>query len=495
MPRSLGGRLVGAFAILALAIVLTVGGALFVVLRGLHHDATLGTLSDVATSVLPQVRESIGTGQLRGTIEEIRQRLAEQPVPIELLLVSPDGTVKSADGTFSGRTLLDDAVAVGETVQGEIVAADGKSRWLYAATAIRRQGAATPRGVAFVTLDRSGAFALADVGRTIPVVALVILLIGTPIAIALSRSVTGPLRRLADTAADIPAGRAAALPLSGPAEVRELTGTFNAMTAELDATRQRERDLLANLRHDLRTPLTVIAGFATALRDGTAQGEAAEAAAKAIEEEAERLERLVAQIGAIERIGSGDDAIRPEMLDARLLIADTVARFRARATASGVDLAPAEPDATEPLALAADRLALERMLGNLVENAISAASSGGSGGSSRTEEGAGGEVRIAAALERAPDGTESIRIDVLDNGPGFPDGSAGRAFERFWRGDPARAGSGSGLGLAIVRELALAHGGSAHAQNRAEGGARVGVTLPRVPWPAQPRASDGARPD
>jgi signal transduction histidine kinase len=267
------------------------------------------------------------------------------------------------------------------------------------------------------------------------------------------------------------------------------------MTAELDATRQRERDLLANLRHDLRTPLTVIAGFATALRDGTAQGEAAEAAAKAIEEEAERLERLVAQIGAIERIGSGDDAIRPEMLDARLLIADTVARFRARATASGVDLAPAEPDATEPLALAADRLALERMLGNLVENAISAASSGGSGGSSRTEEGAGGEVRIAAALERAPDGTESIRIDVLDNGPGFPDGSAGRAFERFWRGDPARAGSGSGLGLAIVRELALAHGGSAHAQNRAEGGARVGVTLPRVPWPAQPRASDGARPD
>ena len=70
-------------------------------------------------------------------------------------------------------------------------------------------------------------------------------------------------------------------------------------------------------------------------------------------------------------------------------------------------------------------------------------------------------------------------------GPGFPDGTASRAFERFWRADPARAGSGSGLGLAIVRELALAHGGIAHAESRPEGGARVGITLPRVPWPAR----------
>ena len=79
---------------------------------------------------------------------------------------------------------------------------------------------------------------------------------------------TRPLRRLADATADIPPGGPPPLPLAGPKEVRELTGTFNAMTAELDATRQREGELLANLRHDLRTPLTVIAGFATALATG-----------------------------------------------------------------------------------------------------------------------------------------------------------------------------------------------------------------------------------
>jgi signal transduction histidine kinase len=64
---------------------------------------------------------------------------------------------------------------------------------------------------------------------------------------------------------------------------------------------------------------------------------------------------------------------------------------------------------------------------------------------------------------------------------------AARAFERFWRADPARAGTGSGLGLAIVQELAAAHGGIAHAENQSPRGARVGFTVPRVPWPA-PRA-------
>jgi two-component system sensor histidine kinase KdpD len=240
------------------------------------------------------------------------------------------------------------------------------------------------------------------------------------------------------------------------------------MTAELDATRRREDDLLANLRHDLRTPLTVIAGFATALRDGTATGASAESAAKAIEEETARLERLVAEVGAVERIRSGDEQIRPELVDAGQIVAATVARFGPRAAAAGVALATDIADRA-PLGLAADRLALDRMLGNLVENALVA------GGTS---------VIVAVGPARLAGGVDAIRFDVLDDGPGFEDGAAARAFERFWRGDPARAGTGSGLGLAIVRELAVAHGGTVDAENRPEGGARVGVTLPRVPWPA-----------
>ena len=474
MLRSLGGRLVAAFAILALVVVLAAGGTMFVVLRGLHADATLSALGDVAGSMLPQVRDAIGSGELRGTVLEVRDQLAGRGY--DLMLIGADGRLRPIGGTPVGPVILDRDEPAGGQVSGSVTLASG--RYLYVASALRRVGTSGPRAVAFLAPDRSGALALADVGRMIPVVAVVVALIATPFAVVLARSVTRPLRAIADATAAIPAGRAQALPLEGPTEVRELTGTFNAMAAELDATRARERDLLANLRHDLRTPLTVIAGFATALRDGTATGDAAASAARAIEEEAARLERLVEEIGAVERIGGGEVAIRPEMLDARLLVAEAVSRFGARAAAAGVDLAAADAS-TEPLPLAADRLALERMLGNLVENAIDAAAR------DRAGRARAGTVRIEATLERATGGgAESIRIDVLDDGPGFPEGAANRAFERFWRGDPARAGTGSGLGLAIVRELAEAHGGSAHAENRSPRGATVGVTLPRVPWRA-----------
>jgi signal transduction histidine kinase len=473
MPRSLGGRLVAAFALLALAIVLAVGGTLFVVLRGLHADATLGGLQDVSGSVLPQVRDSIGTGQLRGTVAEVSTQLAASG--IQVLLVGADGRLRPIGGAAEGDPILTSDLSIGETAHGGVTL-DGQ-KYLWVATGIRKVGAATPKAIAFLAADRSGALALADVGRAIPIVIVVVLLIAAPLALVLSRSVTRPLRRLADATTDIPAGRATALPLTGPKEVRELTGTFNAMTAELEATRRREDELLANLRHDLRTPLTVITGFAAALADGTATGDAAVAAANAIEEEAGRLERLVSEVGAVERIRSGEESIRPEMLDAGEIVGATAGRFGARAAAANVRLTT-EVTTGAPLTIAADRLALDRMLGNLVENALSA-----------LQGRADGAVVVSAAPGRLPNGADAITFDVLDDGPGFPDGTASRAFERFWRADPARAGSGSGLGLSIVQELAVAHGGAAHAENRPEGGARVGITLPRVPWPAPREAS------
>ena len=464
VPRSLGGRLIAAFAIFALAIVLAVGGTLFLVLRGLHQDSTLSSLTDVARSVLPQVRDAIGTGQLRGTIFEVRDQLGA--AGIDVYLVGADGRLRPFEGAPVGPIVMDADAAAGSQVHGDVVI-DG-DRYLFVATALRRVGAGGQRAIAFLERDRSGALALADVGRTIPLVVLVVLLVAAPMALGLARSVTRPLRRLADATAGIPGGAAAEVPVEGPREVRELTGTFNVMASELAATRQRERDLLANLRHDLRTPLTVIAGFAAALRDGTAKGESADAAARAIEEEAARLERLVLEVGAIERISSGEESIRPELLDAAELVRATVTRFGPRAAAARVELAAAVPS-DGPTMLAADRIALERLLGNLVENALEAAPEASS-------------IVLELADANLPGDVEALRFDVLDQGPGFPEGAANRAFERFWRGDPSRTGAGSGLGLAIVRELARAHGGEAHAENRPEGGAAVGVTLPKVPW-------------
>ena len=177
-----------------------------------------------------------------------------------------------------------------------------------------------------------------DLTRTLPAVVLLVVLAGAPIAYVLSRSVTGPLRRLATATADLPAADPRPLPLEGPTEVRELTDRFNAMAAELAETREREARLLADLRHDLRTPLTVIGGFAAALSDGTAVGDDAVTAARAIGEEAARLERLVAELEALERLRDGAAGLRPERLDAAVLLHETVTRFAPSATAAGVEL-------------------------------------------------------------------------------------------------------------------------------------------------------------
>jgi len=486
IPRSLRGRLIAAFVALSLVLLLVVGGTLFVVLRGLHSDATSGGLADVANSVLPQVRLSVGTGNLRGTIDDVGTQLATRD--IEVMLVGTDGRLRPIAGQPVGDPIMQTDGTAGDTIRGSVVL-DGKS-YLYAATVIRRTAAAAPRAVAFLTADRSGALALADLGRAIPAVALVILLVAAPLAWLVARSVTRPLERIADAASGLALGSSMTLALEGPSEVRALTGTFNAMSGELADTRRREAELLADLRHDLRTPLTVISGFAAALVDGAAAGDDVGRAGRAIGEEASRLERLVGELGTIDGLRSGENPLRPEQINAAELLAATRDRFLTRAEAAGVDIQvstnpatarraatertePAEPmeptapsDPTGPT-FAADRLATERILANLVANALDLTPRGG-------------HVWLSAARV-PPDG---IALTVTDDGPGFPPGAAGRVFERFYRADPSRSGPGSGLGLAIVRELAQAHGGTAHAENIAPHGARVGVILPIVPQPA-----------
>jgi len=139
----------------------------------------------------------------------------------------------------------------------------------------------------------------------------------------------------------------------------------------------------------------------------------------------------------------------------------TTAEGSSEAAAAGVDLR-AEGDVG--LSLAADRAAMERILGNLIDNALAVARPGG-------------QVLVEARL--APGGSVAFRVS--DDGPGFPAGALDRAFDRFYRADPARTGPGTGLGLSIVRALARAHGGDAVAENLAPSGARITVTLPAVP--------------
>jgi signal transduction histidine kinase len=478
VPRSLTGRVVAAFGLLAVALWLAIGATMFVVLRGLHAEATSSYLADIAQTFAVRLRGAAADGEVRRVVNQIRGEVAGGDVTIHLL--AANGRVVDVGVPDPGPTVaitIPDGTRIGDTLAGTAPYADGQTHD-YAALVLRGPNATGTRAVLLSTVDRSNAAAIRDVGRSLPIVILVTILVGAPLAVLLSRSVGRPLARLASRTEDLvdPAATATPpLPLEGPREVRDLTERVNAVAGELARSRAREGELLADLRHDLRTPLTVIGGYATALMDGTASGEAADRAAAAIAEETARLERLVAQLGAIDRLRTGADTLHLEPLNARGVLEATVARFDATAAAAGVNLAVADPVAPvdAPLALAADRLALDRILGNLVENALAVAQ-------------AGGTIRLEARRVDDAAGVtgQAIAFAVVDDGPGFPPGGTERAFERFYRGDPSRAGAGSGLGLSIVRELARAHGGAAVAENLAPRGARVSVVLPiRPPEP------------
>ena len=462
MPDRVSARIATAFAIVGLVAILAVGAGMFLGLRSLHEEATISGLGDLAQPALARVRTVGALAELRTATAALK---ADLPAEIGLYAIVGGRVVTAEteplDVDVSGIDLA--GVGLGQSTGGELKASDG-TRVVFSATVVRAAGAVIGKiALVLTTADRSGALALRDLLRVLPAVTLVILLVGVPIAWLLSRSITRPLRHLVTATASVPVAGAATPSVvpEGPREVRDLTDRFNAMTAELDRIQGEERELLANIRHDLRTPLTVVGGFAEALRDGTASGEGVARAGEAIAQEAARMSGLVDDLRAIDDVGAAGVALRPEQLDPAVLVGDAVARFEPRAAAAGVELrAAADPG----LSLAAYRAAVERILGNLADNALAVVPHGG-------------HVLVEA---RAVFGS-AVAFRVSDDGPGFPPGSLERVFDRFYRADPARTGPGTGLGLSIVRALARAHGGDTVAENLAPTGARVTVTLPVVP--------------
>lgn len=475
MPKSLAGRLALTLTVTALAVLIGVGAALFVVVRGLHRDAAFGRLHAVGATIVGQLGPRADRADVGSALETLRDQL--DALDIALLFVAGEARPVSLAGSARPLDALPAFPTGGRgTVADATLRFDDGTTRAASVVALTPPGAILPRALVLATPDRAGTETLGDLLRTLPLVGLVGLLVGGPLAWLLARSTTGPLRRLAVATASVPSERTGPapppLPVEGPSEVREVTQRFNAMRAELARTRRAETELLANLRHDLRTPLTVIGGFAEALVDGTADGDAAPRAARAIADETARLERLVGGLGALEGLGDESADLRPEQLDAGSVLAEAGARFASRASAAGIDLVTETPPGALPFA--ADRLAVERILSNLVENALAAVESTKGGG-------AAPQVLLAARAGRTFDGRPAVALSVSDDGPGFPPGGLEQAFDRSYRGDPSRSGSGSGLGLAIVRELARRHGGDSAAENLAPRGARVSVVLPVVP--------------
>jgi signal transduction histidine kinase len=235
------------------------------------------------------------------------------------------------------------------------------------------------------------------------------------------------------------------------------------MITRVQAGRKAQRDFVANVSHELKTPLTSIQGFAQAILDGTAQDEEAQQhAAQVVYDEAQRLHRLVEDLLELARMDAGQIDFHQDRVEINALLSAVVERLSVKAAEAGVDVI--NKVGQLPILIGdGDRLAQVFM--NLIDNAIK-----------HTPE--GGQVSLWGEYAEG-----WISIHVEDTGPGIPEEELSRIFERFYQLDKARPGGmdrGVGLGLAITREIVRSHQGRLVAQSEPGRGSRFTVQLPVV---------------
>jgi len=273
----------------------------------------------------------------------------------------------------------------------------------------------------------------------------------------LAHGTTAPLREMAAAATAMARGEHGhRVRVRGRDEVARLAVAFNEMSAELEQTDRLRRELVANVAHELRTPLAGLQASLENLLDGVQPPDPPTLAA--MSEQVQRLGRMVEQLLDLSRMEAGELALETRRFPA----AELLERVRAELAPLASDSIAFVARAPEDLQLEADPERLHQVLINLAENALRFSPPGG---------------RVELAAARANGG---VRLEVADQGPGIAAADRERVFRRFTTTDESRAGGGSGLGLAISRWIVELHGGSIAV---AEGGpgCRVVIELPDEP--------------
>ncbi|MEM7340029.1 MAG: HAMP domain-containing sensor histidine kinase [Actinomycetota bacterium] len=299
-------------------------------------------------------------------------------------------------------------------------------------------------------------------------------LIGAAIAGAiLARRLSRPIKEIEQATASIASGDfEVRVDDDAGGEVGDLARSVNQMAADLLRSKALDQQFLMSVSHDLRTPLTVIAGYAEALQDGAARntGETG----RIIKHHADRLERLVGDLLDLAKLDANRFTLHPEQIDLGVHVARAVAGHQPEAQRHSLRV---NTDTAPDVIVDADPHRLAQVVGNVMSNAITFA-----------------RAEIAVRVDATS--TEAI-VEISDDGPGIAPDDLPHVFERLYvaSSQPDRAENSSGLGLAIVRELMTAMGGSVSARSELGVGTTMVLRLPRRPpkaAPPQPMGSETA---
>jgi signal transduction histidine kinase len=315
--------------------------------------------------------------------------------------------------------------------------------------------------------------ALRNLGPTLGIVATGLLIAGSAVgALLIFRPTSRRLRTLQNAAQQIGAGELTArAPESGGDEVSMLAHAFNEMAGGLEertkalvAVNESRRQLLADVSHELMTPLAAIRGYVETMTmaDVKLDDPTRQRYLGIVADETERLEHIIGDLLDLARVEGGGASWKREPVSVAALFERVMHRHEPLIKRRGVAIAThVAPDVTD---VTGDPNRLEQVLQNLAANAVR-----------HTPE--GGQVTLTAV--RVDGGT---RLAVEDTGPGIPPEHLPHIFDRFYKVDVSRTGtvipSGSGLGLSIVQAIVQRHGGSITASNAVFGGARFEIVLP-----------------
>jgi signal transduction histidine kinase len=296
------------------------------------------------------------------------------------------------------------------------------------------------------------------------------LLVGGSLAIAialvltffLSRRITSPVRVLATAARRLGRGDLSQrVQGQGQGEVAELARAFDTMASNLEHTEQLRRNMIADVAHELRTPLSNIQGYLEAIRDRVMKPSAA--TIRSLNEEAALLSRLVNELQELSLAEAGELKLAFQAEDVAKLVRQAVSPWQPKMAAKEISLSLDLPDGLPPVKI--DWQRVNQVLHNLFENAVAYTPQGGS-------------ISVAAS---ELDGW--VEVSVADTGEGIPAEDLPNIFERFYRVDKSRARvtGGSGLGLTIARRLIEAHGGRITVESKLGKGSCFSFTLPIAP--------------
>lgn len=280
------------------------------------------------------------------------------------------------------------------------------------------------------------------------------------LSIYVTRRIVLPVQTLAAASKRLAAGHHdERVPVQSTDELGALAESFNTMAEALGHTEIRRRGLLADVAHELRTPLSGIKGYMEGLADGVLESEPETYARIAVE--VDRLQRLVTDLEELSRLDAGVLELIRKAVSVRQIVDAAVERLRPQADGRGLALSADVPEALPTVIVDYGRI--QQVLQNLIGNAIQYTPPPG-------------RIKISARSEDS-----RVRIDVEDTGLGLAAEHLAHIFERFYRVDRSRArsGGGSGLGLTIARYLVEAHGGSIRATSPGIGrGSTFSFTLP-----------------